>query len=172
MAILWRKPFSRQQTAFLNTSKIEHRSWKPLKKWNSPAIQGMRKNSYVCGRATENVYRRVRVPFPPLRRVDWYVAQLRLFIRMVFEDTTAKGDLLTSTKKCQRKGYFVFVGFVKETKLPLSNDVGDITTKVKLLFDLGNSALEDRIITRVELAGSRITMGPPESPYNVTSVSL
>jgi len=91
---------------------------------------------------------------------------------MVFEDTTAKGDLLTSTKKCQRKGYFVFVGFVKETKLPLSNDVGDITTKVKLLFDLGNSALEDRIITRVELAGSRITMGPPESPYNVTSVSL
>jgi len=40
---------------------------------------------------------------------------------MAFEDTTAKGDPLTSTMKYQRKGYFVFVGFVKETKLPLSN---------------------------------------------------
>ena len=49
-------------------------------------------------------------------------------------------------------------------------DVGDIATKAKLLFDSGNSALEDRSITRGELAGSRITMGPPESPYNVTSV--
>ena len=94
--MLWRKPFSRQQTDFLNISKLEHRSWKPLKKWNSPAIQGMRKNGYVCGGATENVYRRVRVPFPSLWRVDWYVAQLWLFIKMVFEDTTAKRDLLTS----------------------------------------------------------------------------
>ena len=64
MAVLWRKPFSRQQIAFLNTSKIEHRSWKPLKKWKSPALQGKRKNGYVCGGATEEVSRPVWMPFP------------------------------------------------------------------------------------------------------------
>ena len=61
--------------------------------------------------------------FLPLSRVDWYVTRLCLFIRMVFEDMTAKEDLLPSLPGHTREKdiFNVFVGFVKERKLPLSS---------------------------------------------------
>ena len=107
MAVLWRKPFSRQQIAFLNTSKIEHRSWKPLKKWNSPALQGKRKNGYVCGGATEEVHRPVWVPFPPLWRVNWYSVTMASFHQDGFwrhERQRKSTHLFAMTY--QRKEYF------------------------------------------------------------------
>jgi len=68
-------------------------------------------------------WRSVRVPFLPFWRVDWYVAQLCLFISMVSEDMTAKKrsnpSLLGYTR--EKDIFNIFVGFVKETKLPLSN---------------------------------------------------
>ena len=60
---LSRNTFSRQRIAFLNTSKIERRSWKPLEEELSRNTC-RRKNGYVCGGPAEEVYRRVWVPFP------------------------------------------------------------------------------------------------------------
>jgi len=51
------------------------------------------------------------------------VAQLCLFIRIVFEDMTAKGDLLTYLPGHTREEDIlnVFMGLVKETKVPFHN---------------------------------------------------
>jgi len=102
-----------------------------------PWIQGMRKNGYACGGANEEVYRRVWVRFPPLWRVDWYVAQSFLFIRMVFEDMTAK-DLLTSLPGHTREKDILMLlwAMLARQNCRSSTDVGDIATKVMSLWKL------------------------------------
>ena len=122
--MLWRKPFSRQQIAFLNTSKIEHRSWKSLKKRNFRAQYKAAERMAMYGEEQLRKFiNACECLFLPLWRVDWYVTHLSLFIRMFYEDMTAKEVLLTSLPRHTREEdiFNVFVGFVKETKLPLSN---------------------------------------------------
>jgi len=164
MAILWRKPFSRQQIAFLNISKTERRSWKLLK-WNFPAIQGMRKNGNVCGGATEEVYRRVWVLFHPLWQVDWYAAKLCLFIRMVLTTWLPKKIYSPLCQVIPEKRIFLMLlwALLKRQNCRSPIDVGDIATKVKSLFDLENSSLGDMGMTMGErgeqFPSSRITVG-------------
>jgi len=63
---------------------------------------------------------------------------------MVFEDMTAKEDLLPLCKDITEKRMWVLL---KRQSCLSPIDVGDIATKVKSLFDLENSILGDRGIT-------------------------
>ena len=166
MTILWREPFSRQQIAFLNTSKIEHRSWKSLKKRNFRAQYKAAERMAMYGEEQLRKFiNACECLFLPLWRVDWYVTHLSLFIRMFYEDMTAKEVLLTSLPRHTREEdiFNVFVGFVKETKLPLSNWCWWHATKVKSVFDLENPALGGKGVMRgareKQFPGIRITVG-------------
>jgi len=84
---------------------------------------------------------------------------------MVFEDMTAKQDLLTSLPEHTREKdiFNVLWALLKRKNCRSPINFCNIATKVKSLFDLENSALGDRGVTRgakrKQFPGIRITVG-------------
>ena len=128
---------------------------KAIKKCNSPFYKAMRGNSYVCGGATEEGYWHVWVLSPSIDEMTDMVdvEQLCVFIGMGFKDMSAKEELLTILplqRHWIRLRIFLMLlmwDLLTRQNCCSSIGAGDIATKVKPLFDLESSALEDVILT-------------------------
>jgi len=127
-AKLWRKPFSRQRIVFLVTLKIKQWSRRPLKEMQISHSTTKRR----CEEMAVDVEEQLRKDIDACEcfslqfdestdMVD--VAQLCVFIRIVFEDMSTKEELLTILPlKGHTRGkeiFNAFMGFVCEIKLAL-----------------------------------------------------